>query len=198
GLSARLAHPPGHPLVGPQAKAAAPLSQGPLVRHEAPPGPLARAPLRLPALIGGGEVETAETLAVESPADGRRPRAMAVCRPVGGGGGEGGRHRRALGRAAAIAAYASLLDAAADHIAELVHLEVGKPMTEATAEVARAVEVVHHFAAEAARRWNEHLPGPTIATGSYVRPDPIGVVAAITPWNFPVAPVVWKLAPALA
>ena len=44
----------------------------------------------------------------------------------------------------------------------------------------------------------QQLPGPTLATGSWVRPAPIGVVAAITPWNFPVALVVWKLAPALA
>ena len=41
-------------------------------------------------------------------------------------------------------------------------------------------------------------PAPTLATGSWVRPAPLGVVAAITPWNFPVALVVWKLAPALA
>ena len=201
-----MAHPPDHLLVRRQAKAAAPLSQGPLVGQQAPPAPLGRAPLRLPALIGGEEIETAETLAVEAPADGRRLAEMAACGPVevdlavraAARALEEWRHTAPLERAAAIAAYATLLDSAADHIAELVHLEVGKPMSEATAEVARAVEVVHHFAAEAGRRWNEHLPGPTIATGSYVRPDPIGVVAAITPWNFPVALVVWKLAPALA
>jgi succinate-semialdehyde dehydrogenase/glutarate-semialdehyde dehydrogenase len=58
--------------------------------------------------------------------------------------------------------------------------------------------VIHHFAGEAERMWVEQLPGPTLATGSWVRPAPLGVVAAITPWNFPVALVVWKLAPALA
>ena len=43
------------------------------------------------------------------------------------------------------------------------------------------------------------MPGPTLsATGSWIRPAPVGVVAAIVPWNFPVALVVWKLAPALA
>jgi succinate-semialdehyde dehydrogenase/glutarate-semialdehyde dehydrogenase len=75
---------------------------------------------------------------------------------------------------------------------------MGKPLAEALAEVARAAEVVHHFAAEAERMWAAQLPGPTLATGSWVRPAPVGVVAAITPWNFPVALVVWKLAPALA
>lgn len=58
--------------------------------------------------------------------------------------------------------------------------------------------MVHHFAGEAARLWNRHLPAGSLTTGSTVRPEPVGVVAAITPWNFPVALVVWKLAPALA
>ena len=101
-------------------------------------------------------------------------------------------------RARALRAYAALVDAEQPHLAELVHRETGKPLGEAQAEVARAAEVIHHFAAEAERLWVQQLPGPTIATGSWVRPAPLGVVAAITPWNFPVALVVWKLAPALA
>jgi succinate-semialdehyde dehydrogenase/glutarate-semialdehyde dehydrogenase len=93
---------------------------------------------------------------------------------------------------------ARAMDDAAGEIAELMHREMGKPRAEADAEVARANEVVHYFAAEAERLWAAQLPGPTLATGSWVRPAPIGVVAAISPWNFPVALVVWKLAPALA
>jgi succinate-semialdehyde dehydrogenase/glutarate-semialdehyde dehydrogenase len=101
-------------------------------------------------------------------------------------------------RAAALSAYAARIDEAQGELAELVHREVGKPLAEATAEVARAAEVVHYFAAEAERVWAAQLPGRTLASGSWVRPAPLGVVAAITPWNFPVALVVWKLAPALA
>jgi succinate-semialdehyde dehydrogenase/glutarate-semialdehyde dehydrogenase len=101
-------------------------------------------------------------------------------------------------RARALAAYAARLDEAQPELAELVHREVGKPRSEAVAEVARAVEVVHHFAGEAERMWTAQLPGASVASGSWVRPTPVGVVAAITPWNFPVALVVWKLAPALA
>ncbi|MGD9695340.1 MAG: aldehyde dehydrogenase [Thermoleophilia bacterium] len=101
-------------------------------------------------------------------------------------------------RAAILERVARALDDEAGRLAELIHREEGKPLGEAQAEVARANEVVHHFAAEAERLWTAQLPGPTLATGSIVRPDPIGVVAAITPWNFPVALVVWKLAPALA
>ena len=98
-------------------------------------------------------------------------------------------------RARALEAYADLVDAEQPALAELVHRETGKPLGEAQAEVARAAEVIHHFAAEAERMWAQQMPGPTLATGSWVRPAPLGVVAAITPWNFPVALVVWKLAP---
>ena len=101
-------------------------------------------------------------------------------------------------RAEAIGRYARLLDHFSDVIAERVADEVGKPLPEAHAEVARAIEVVHHFAGEAARLWSAHLPAESLVTGSTVRPDPVGVVAAITPWNFPLRLSLWKLAPALA
>jgi len=103
-----------------------------------------------------------------------------------------------LERAEALAGYARRLDGETERLAALVHAEEGKPLAEARAEVARAVEVVHHFAGEAGRRWVEQLPGRSLASGSWVRADPLGVVAAIVPWNFPVALVAWKLAPALA
>lgn len=103
-----------------------------------------------------------------------------------------------LERASLLGRYARLLDDHADELAALVADEVGKPPGEAQAEVARAIEVVHHFSGEAARHWTMHLPAGTPTTGSTVRPEPVGVVAAITPWNFPVALLLWKLAPALA
>lgn len=104
-----------------------------------------------------------------------------------------------LERGAHIARFARLFDEEAAAVAELIHREMGKPLPEAQAEVARAAEVVHHYAAEAERLWETHLPaGGGYGTGNHVRGTAIGVVAAITPWNFPVALVVWKLAPALA
>ena len=103
-----------------------------------------------------------------------------------------------LVRAEVLGRYARMLDAHAEALAALVADEVGKPPAEAQAEVARAIEVVHHFAGEAARLGTTHLPAESAYTGSTVRPQPVGVVAAITPWNFPVALVLWKLAPALA
>ena len=94
--------------------------------------------------------------------------------------------------------FGRAMDDVADEIADLMHHEMGKPLAEAAAEVARAAEVVHYFAGEAERLWTTQLPGQTPTTGSWIRPSPVGVVAAISPWNFPVALVVWKLAPALA
>ncbi len=101
-------------------------------------------------------------------------------------------------RAGHLNRYAALLRTHAETIATLIHREEGKPLGEAQAEMARATEVVDYFAGEAERLAISHIQGPTATTGSYIRPAPIGVVAAITPWNFPVALVLWKLAPALA
>lgn len=102
------------------------------------------------------------------------------------------------GRADVLHRFATLFGEEAENVAELMHLEMGKPLAEARLEVARAVEVVRHFAAEPERLLTGTVPGPVAGTGSSVRPVPLGVVAAITPWNFPVALLVWKLAPALA
>ncbi len=161
---------------------------------------------RRPLITGGGRVDTAEWMEVRAPGDGallaevaaatagdvdRAVRAAADAQP-------GWAALPPSGRARALEAYAALVDGEQPALAELVHRETGKPLGEAQAEVARAAEVIHHFAAEAERMWAQQMPGPTLATGSWVRPAPVGVVAAITPWNFPVALVVWKLAPALA
>lgn len=104
----------------------------------------------------------------------------------------------ANGRAAVLHGFADLFGEEAEHVAELMHLEMGKPLAEARLEVARAVDVVRHFAGEPERLMTGTVPGPAAGTGSSIRPVPLGVVAAITPWNFPVALMVWKLAPALA
>ena len=149
---------------------------------------------------------TPTSLAVAAPRDGRHlgevaaADAAAVDRAVRAAHDAltGWRAISPLKRADVLTRYAWLLDNHATTIAQLVADEVGKPLPEAHAEVARACEVVHYFAAEAARLGSTHLPGDSFATGSTVRPEPVGVVAAITPWNFPVALVVWKLAPALA
>jgi succinate-semialdehyde dehydrogenase/glutarate-semialdehyde dehydrogenase len=161
---------------------------------------------RRPLLTGAGPLETAEWMEIRAPGDGELLAEVAaaaaedVDRAVVAAA-DAWPEWAALppsARARALEAYADLVDEHQPRLAGLVHRETGKPLAEAQAEVARAAEVIHHFAGEAERMWVEQLPGPTLATGSWVRPAPVGVVAAITPWNFPVALVVWKLAPALA
>lgn len=157
-------------------------------------------------LIGGEVVETEAWMDVDDPATGEVIARIASATPddalravaAANAALPGWRATPPLERGALIAKLARLLDEEAPRIAELIHREEGKPLGEAQAEVARANEVVHHFAAEAERLWSSHLPAGPGGRGSTVRPDPVGVVAAITPWNFPVALVVWKLAPALA
>ncbi|MCB0872014.1 MAG: aldehyde dehydrogenase [Thermoleophilia bacterium] len=161
---------------------------------------------RLPLLIGGERRETPEWMTVTNPANDEPMAEAAAATPADAlsaveAAREGLREWRAtapLQRGALLATLARALDDEVDGIARLIHLEEGKPLPEAQAEVARANEVVHHFAGEAERLWSAHLPSGPGGLGSTVRPEPHGVVAAITPWNFPVALVVWKLAPALA
>jgi succinate-semialdehyde dehydrogenase / glutarate-semialdehyde dehydrogenase len=162
--------------------------------------------LRRPLITGGGRIDTAEWMEVRAPGDGALLAEVAAATAddtdravrAAGQAWPGWAALPPSGRARALEAYADLVDAEQPGLADLVHRETGKPLAEAQAEVARAAEVIHHFAAEAERMWVEQLPGPPLATGSWVRPAALGVVAAITPWNFPVALVVWKLAPALA
>ena len=163
-------------------------------------------PLVCPLIIAGEYENTATHMAVDAPRDGRHLGDVAAADATAVDRAARAAHDalpewRAtppLARAAALSGYAQLLDVNAERIAQLVADEVGKPLAEAQAEVVRAFEVVHHFAAEAARLGSTHLPADSLVTGSTVRPQPVGVIAAITPWNFPVALALWKLAPALA
>jgi succinate-semialdehyde dehydrogenase/glutarate-semialdehyde dehydrogenase len=167
---------------------------------------MSAAPPRHGLIIGGAEVMTPDWMDVTDPGTGEAVAQVAAATPadvdraVAAAREALGAWRRTppLERGQAIARFARALDDEAGRIAELIHREEGKPLGEAQAEVARACEVVHHFAGEAERLWSMFLPAGAGGRGSEVRPDGIGVVAAITPWNFPVALVVWKLAPALA
>ena len=85
-----------------------------------------------------------------------------------------------------------------DEIAELVVLENGKPLAEAKGEVAFALGYFGWFAGEAQRVYGSFVPSPFPQKRLWVQSKPLGVVAAITPWNFPAAMIVRKIAPALA
>jgi len=85
-----------------------------------------------------------------------------------------------------------------DNIAALIAREGGKTLADASAEVTRASQVFHFFAGEALRCAGENLPSPRPGIQIHTSREPVGVVGLITPWNFPIAIVAWKLAPALA
>lgn len=85
-----------------------------------------------------------------------------------------------------------------DALATIMTTEQGKPLAEAKGEIAYAASYVKWFAEEAMRINGEILPAATPDTQIRVSRDPVGVCAAITPWNFPAAMITRKVAPALA
>jgi alpha-ketoglutaric semialdehyde dehydrogenase len=90
------------------------------------------------------------------------------------------------------------LMARSDELGALLSSEEGKPLSEGVGEVRRAADIFAYYAAEAVRSAGEILPGLREGIEIEVRRHPIGVVGVITPWNFPMAIPVWKIAPALA
>lgn len=85
-----------------------------------------------------------------------------------------------------------------DALAEIMTLECGKPLNESKGEVAYAAAFVKWFAEEGKRAYGDVIPPYTEDRRLVVIKQPIGVVAAITPWNFPLAMITRKVAPALA
>lgn len=83
-------------------------------------------------------------------------------------------------------------------LAEIITLEQGKPLAEAKGEIAYAASFIEWYAEEAKRNYGETIPGPNVNTRIVVTREPVGVCAAITPWNFPAAMITRKVAPALA
>jgi succinate-semialdehyde dehydrogenase/glutarate-semialdehyde dehydrogenase len=85
-----------------------------------------------------------------------------------------------------------------DDLALLMTREQGKPLREALGEIRYGAEYIAWFAAEAVRVYGDTIPAPTVDTRVVTIKQPVGVVAAITPWNFPMAMLARKIAPALA
>jgi 1-pyrroline dehydrogenase len=101
-------------------------------------------------------------------------------------------------RAAALLRLAQALEDRTDELSRLEALDVGKPLAMVPPEIASAVDKVRFFAGAArvlsGLAAGEYRPPHT----SFVRRDPVGVVAALAPWNYPFALAIWKIAPALA
>ena len=104
----------------------------------------------------------------------------------------------AVQRAAVMRKAASLLRERAATIARMLTAEQGKPLGEATMEVHASADIVDWFAAEGMRVYGRIVPPRNPAMQQLVTKEPVGPVAAFTPWNYPVNQVVRKLAAALA
>jgi len=85
-----------------------------------------------------------------------------------------------------------------EDLGRLISREQGKPLAEGRGEVAYAASYVEWFAEEAVRAYGDIIPAPVSGRRMMVLKEPVGVVAAITPWNFPAAMIARKIAPALA
>ncbi|MEO8649264.1 MAG: aldehyde dehydrogenase family protein, partial [Acidobacteriota bacterium] len=96
-----------------------------------------------------------------------------------------------------IARAARLMEDRKEELAQILTREEGKTLAEARGELTRAINVVEFCAGESRRMTGETIPSELPANFAYTVLEPHGVVACITPWNFPVAIPAWKIAPAL-
>ena len=108
------------------------------------------------------------------------------------------RRRGGHARADVLQRWFDLVIAQTDELARLMVSEQGKPLAEARAEIVYAASYIRFYAEEARRLHGETIPAASPDRRQLVVREPVGVCAAITPWNFPAAMVTRKVAPALA
>jgi succinate-semialdehyde dehydrogenase/glutarate-semialdehyde dehydrogenase len=108
------------------------------------------------------------------------------------------RAKTAKERAAILRAWFNLIMANQEDLAVLLTAEQGKPLAEARGEIAYGAAFIEWFAEEAKRVYGDTIPSHGPDKRIVVLKEPIGVVAAVTPWNFPTAMITRKCAPALA
>ncbi|HUA88576.1 MAG TPA: NADP-dependent succinate-semialdehyde dehydrogenase [Steroidobacteraceae bacterium] len=106
--------------------------------------------------------------------------------------------RTAKERAAILRRWYELLMTNQDDLATLMTAEQGKPLAESRGEIAYAASFIEWFAEEGKRLYGDIIPGHQADKRIVVLRQPVGVVAAITPWNFPLAMITRKAGPALA
>ncbi|UZG43188.1 NAD-dependent succinate-semialdehyde dehydrogenase [Caldimonas thermodepolymerans] len=162
--------------------------------------------LKTDALINGAWVAGTRRFAVHDPATGLK---LAEVANLGAAEAEqaiadadrawaGWRAQTAKARAAILMKWFHLLREHAEDLARIMTAEQGKPLAEARGEVAYAASFIEWFAEEAKRVYGETIPTTDPNKRYVVIKQPIGVCAAITPWNFPIAMITRKVAPALA
>jgi succinate-semialdehyde dehydrogenase/glutarate-semialdehyde dehydrogenase len=108
------------------------------------------------------------------------------------------RERSAKERAAILRQWFNLMMDAQEDLAQILTAEQGKPLAESRGEIAYGANYIEWFSEESKRVYGDTIPGPSADKRIVVIKQPVGVVACITPWNFPNAMLTRKIAPALA
>ncbi len=158
------------------------------------------------ALIGGEWVTSKSTFPVFDPATGEE-----IARVPNLGAAETTRAidaasaalpawsaKTAKERAIILRRWFDLVTAQTEALAQLMTTEQGKPLTESRGEVAYGASFIEWFAEEGKRAYGRSIPTTAASKRNITIKQPIGVVAAIAPWNFPIAMITRKVAPALA
>ncbi len=162
--------------------------------------------LKADALIDGAWVAAASRFAVNDPATGMRLADVANLGPAqtqtalaaANKAWPAWRAKTAKERGAILMKWFHLLHQHADDLARIMTAEQGKPLAEAKGEVGYAASFIEWFAEEAKRIYGETIPTTDNNKRYLVIKQAMGVCAAITPWNFPIAMITRKVAPALA
>ncbi|MEP6607806.1 MAG: NAD-dependent succinate-semialdehyde dehydrogenase [Burkholderiaceae bacterium] len=164
--------------------------------------------LKTEAYIGGAWLSAAARtrFAVTNPADGIEIAKVANCKApevqqaidAAQKALPGWRARNAKERAAVMRRWFDLIIAHQEDLAKLMTAEQGKPLTESRGEITYGASFVEWFAEEAKRVYGDMIPTTADDKRLMVWKEPIGVAAAITPWNFPIAMITRKVAPAIA
>jgi acyl-CoA reductase-like NAD-dependent aldehyde dehydrogenase len=165
---------------------------------------------RTQAFIDGTRSDAAsgETFPMINPADGAERARVAACGPEDvdravraaraafrdGAWAEAAPYQRKL----TLQRWATLIEETTDELAVLISLDMGKPVSDAQGEVAGSVKCLRWFAEAIDKVYGEIAPLDPKTAFAYATREPIGVVGAIVPWNYPLLMPMWKLAPALA
>ena len=150
--------------------------------------------------------DSGKTYEVKNPANGKVIAQMAECgaaetrRAIEAAGRAmgGWRGKSAQQRAAIMRKWFNLMMENQEDLAQIMTAEQGKPLAESRGEIAYGASYVEWFAEEAKRIYGDTIPAPSGDKRIVVIKQPVGVVACITPWNFPNAMLARKIAPALA
>ncbi|MDH3375203.1 MAG: NAD-dependent succinate-semialdehyde dehydrogenase [Gammaproteobacteria bacterium] len=152
------------------------------------------------------DADNGETLAVLNPANGQTVAEIAKCgtaetrRAIDAAdrAQKTWRHTTAKERASILRKWFNLMMEAQEDLAQILTAEQGKPLAEARGEIAYGANYIEWFAEETKRIYGDTIPQPSNDKRIIVIKQPVGVVACITPWNFPNAMLTRKIAPALA